>query len=86
MSAVQQLKMQLHQVSTDANRAAGGLAGFQNSFTQSSAQVQALIAGSATSADRDISQLLEAAGRGVGQAVEALQIASSGCANYANQI
>jgi hypothetical protein len=86
MSAVQQLKMQLHQVSMDANRAAGGLAGFQNSFTKSSAQVQALIAGSATSADRDISQLLEAAGRAVGQAVEALRIASSGCANYANQI
>lgn len=86
MSAVQQLKMQLHQVSMDANRAACGLAGFQHSYTQSSAQVQALIAGSATSADRDISELLDAASRAVGQAVEALQIAARGCASYANQI
>ena len=86
MSAVQQLKEQLHQISSDANRAAGSLAGFQNSFGQKGAQVQALIAGSATRADRDIAELLDAAGKAVGQAVEQLQIAAAGCASYANQI
>jgi len=40
----------------------------------------------ATGADRDISEVLDAASRAVGQAVEALQIAAAGCASYANQI
>jgi len=86
MSDITRLKEQLHHVSTEARQAAGGLGGFQNKFGQSSAQVQALIAGSATGADRQISEVLDAAGRAVGQAIEALQIASAGCANYANQI
>jgi hypothetical protein len=80
------LKEQLHHLSQDSRQAAGGLGSFQNKFTQSSAQVQALIAGSATGADRDIAQLLDAAAKAVGQAIEALQVASQGCANYANQI
>lgn len=86
MSAIQQLKEQLHQISTEANRAAGGLAGFQQGFSQKGMQVQALIAGTATSTDRDIIELLDAAGRAVGEAVEALQQAAAGCASYANQI
>ena len=86
MSAVSQLKEQLHHLSMESRQAAGGLAGFQNRFGQSSAQVHALIAGSATGADRQISEVLVAAGRAVGQAIEALEIASAGCANYANQI
>lgn len=86
MSNVTQLKEQLHHVSREAKQAAGGLGSFQNKFGQSSAQIQALIAGSATGTDRQISEVLEAAGRAVGQAIEALQIASAGCANYANQI
>ena len=86
MSVVQQLKEQLHHMSLEANRAAGGLGGFQNNFAQSSAQVQALISGSATRADRDISELLDAAAKAVGDAVQALQIAAAGCASYANQI
>lgn len=86
MSAVSQLKEQLHYLSTETKQAAGGLGGFQNRFGQSSAQVQALISGSATGADREISQVLEAAGKAVGQAIEALEIAAAGCANYANQI
>lgn len=86
MSAVTQLKEQLHHLSMESKQAAGGLGGFQNRFGQSSAQVQALIAGSATGADRQISEVLDAAGRAVGQAIEALEVASAGCANYANQI
>lgn len=86
MSDITRLKEQLHQVSMEARQAAGGLGSFQNKFGQSSAQVQALIAGSATGADRQISEVLDAAGRAVGQAIEALQIASAGCANYASQI
>ncbi|WP_350277546.1 hypothetical protein [Kribbella sp. HUAS MG21] len=86
MSVVQQLKEQLHHMSTEANRAAGSLGGFQSNFARSSAQVQALIAGSATRTDREISELLDAAGKAVGDAVQALQIAASGCASYANQI
>lgn len=86
MSEIMQLKEQLHHVAMEANQAAGGLGGFQNKFSQSSQQVQALIAGSATGADRQISEVLNAASNAVGQAIEALQIASAGCANYASQI
>ncbi|WP_020387869.1 hypothetical protein [Kribbella catacumbae] len=86
MSAVTQLKEQLHHLSMESKQAAGGLGGFQNRFGQSSAQVQALIAGSATGVDRQISEVLDAAGRAVSQAIEALEIASAGCASYANQI
>jgi hypothetical protein len=86
MSAVTQVKEQLHHLSLEANRAAGSLGGFRNNFGQSTAQVQALIAGTATGADREISEVLNAASQAVGQAVEALQIAAAGCARYANQI
>jgi hypothetical protein len=86
MSDITRLKEQLHHVSIQAKQAAGGLGGFQNTFGQSSAQVQALISGTATGADRSISEVLDAAGRAVGQAIEALEIAAAGCASYANQI
>ncbi|GAB3953207.1 hypothetical protein GCM10029976_092940 [Kribbella albertanoniae] len=86
MSEIQLLKAQLHQVSNDARTAAGGLAGFKTKFTQSSAHVQALIAGTATGTDRDISALLDAAGKALDHAVQALEVASSGCRTYADQI
>lgn len=75
MSDVQRLKEQLHQVSAEAKQAAGGLAGFKLRFTQHSAQVESLIAGTATGVDRDISEILDAA-KAVEQAAEALEIAS----------
>lgn len=64
MSDVQRLKEQLHQVSAEAKQAAGGLAGFKLRFIQHSAQVESLIAGTATGVDRDISEILDAAGEG----------------------
>ncbi|GAA1161123.1 hypothetical protein GCM10009630_69280 [Kribbella jejuensis] len=86
MSQVQQLKGQLYQVATEATQGAASLGGFKMRFGQSAVQVLALIQGSATNADADISQLLDAAGRAVEQASEALQIAAHGCKNYADQI
>lgn len=86
MSEVLLLKEQLHQVALEAKQAAGGLAGFTLTFAQHSAQVQALIAGTATGADRDIALVLEAATKAVEAAVEALESAAFGCATYADQI
>ncbi|MFD7158311.1 hypothetical protein ACFV9C_27190 [Kribbella sp. NPDC059898] len=86
MSDVQRLKEQLHHIASDANQAGGGLAGFKLRFTQSSQQVQALIAGTTTGADRSIAEILDAAGRAVEQAAESLAIASAACARYADQI
>jgi hypothetical protein len=86
MSQVQQLKGQLYQIATEATQGAASLGGYKQRFSQSSAQVLALIQGSATRADSDISQLLDAAGKAVEQASEALQIAAQGCKNYADQI
>ncbi|MDX2974434.1 hypothetical protein [Kribbella solani] len=86
MSQIQQLKAQLYQVSTDATQGAGSLAGFRIRFSQSSAQVEQLIRGSATNADTDIIQLLDAAGKAVNDAAEALQIAAQSCKTYADQL
>ena len=86
MSDIQRLKGQLYQLMTEAQQGAGSLGGFRQKFGQTSQQVQALIAGSATGADRDISQLLDTAGRSLEQAVDSLQIAAHGCRSYADQI
>jgi hypothetical protein len=86
MSQIQQLKAQLHQVATEATQGAASLGAYKQRFSQSSAHVLALIQGSATKADADISQLLDAAGKAVEQATEALQIAAQGCKSYADQI
>jgi hypothetical protein len=86
MSQVEQMKLQLHGLADQSRQGAASLAGFKQRFEQSSVHVQALIAGSATGADRDITTLLDAAGKSVDQAVQALQIAESGCRSYAEQI
>ena len=85
MSDITRLKEQLHHVALEANQVAGGLGSFQNKFGQSSPSPSP-DRRARTGADRQISEVLDAAGRAVGQAIEALQIASAGCANYANQI
>ncbi|TCC64450.1 hypothetical protein E0H73_08620 [Kribbella pittospori] len=86
MSQVEQLKMQLHGLADQSRQGAGSLAGFKQRFGQASQHVQALIRGTATSADQDITTMLEAAAKSVDQAVQALQIAEAGCRSYANQI
>jgi hypothetical protein len=86
MSVVEQLRGQLHAVAQDANQGVSSLGGFQNKFSQASQQVLALIQGSATGADRDIAEVLDAASRSLASAVESLQIASHKCGQYAQQI
>jgi hypothetical protein len=86
VSDVQRLKEQLHQISMEAKQAGGGLAQFKLRFSQHSTQVQALIAGTATGVDRDIAEVLDAAGRAVEQASQSLEIAAAGCPRYADQI
>jgi hypothetical protein len=86
MSDIQRLKAELYQLMTEAQQGAGSLGGFRQRFGQTSAQVQALIAGSATGADRDIAELLDTAGRSLEQAAESLQMAAQGCRSYADQI
>jgi hypothetical protein len=86
MSDIQRLKAQLYQLMTEAQQGAGSLGGFRQKFGQTSQQVQALIAGSATGADRDIATVLDAACKSIDNAVEALQIAGAGCRSYADQI
>lgn len=86
MSDIQRLRAQLYQLVTESQQGAGSLGGFKQKFSQQSAQVQALIAGSATGADGDIAAVLDAAARSIGQATEALQIAAAQCRSYADQI
>jgi len=63
MADITRLKEQLHHLAMEANPATGGLGGVQNKPSQSSAQVQALIALFATGADRQIGGVLDAAGK-----------------------
>lgn len=86
MSDIQRLKAQLYQLMIEAQQGAGSLSGFRQKFGQTGAQVQVLIAGSTTGADRDIAELLDAAGRSLEQAVESLRTAAQGCRSYADQI
>jgi len=86
MSQIEQLKVQLHGLADQARQGTASLAGFKQRFEQASQHVQVLISGSATGADRDISAVLEAAGKSVEQAVQALQMAEAGCRSYADQI
>jgi uncharacterized phage infection (PIP) family protein YhgE len=86
MSDIIRLKQQLHQLSSDSQQASAGLAGFKSKFSQNSAQMQSLIAGTATGMDREIAQVLDAATKAVEQAVEALQIVSVRCRSYADQV
>lgn len=86
MSDVERLKIELHQVGTEAKQAAGSLAGFKLAFTQHAAQVEALIAGTATGVDREIAEILDAATKAVDSAVEALEFAATGCTTYADQL
>jgi hypothetical protein len=86
MSVVEQLRGQLHAVAQDADQGAASLGGFQNKFSHASQQVLALIQGSATGADRDIAEVLDAASKSLASAVESLQIASHRCGQYAQQI
>ncbi|GAA0612514.1 hypothetical protein HPO96_22775 [Kribbella sandramycini] len=86
MSVVEQLKGQLHAVAQEADQGAAGLGGFQNKFSQASQHVQSLIQGSATGADREIAEVLDAASKSLASAVESLQIASHKCGQYAQQL
>ncbi len=86
MSQIEQLKLQLHSLADQSRSGVASLAGFRQRFEQAGQHVQALIAGSATGADRDITTVLEAAAKSVDQAMQALQIAETGCRSYANQI
>ncbi|TDD20762.1 hypothetical protein E1218_21920 [Kribbella turkmenica] len=86
MSQVEQMKMQLHGLADQSRQGAASLAGFKQRFEQSSQQVQALIRGSATNADKDITALLDAAGKSVEQAIQSLASAEAGCRSYADQI
>ena len=85
MSDIQRLKAQLYQLMIEAQQGAGNVGSFRQKFGQTGARVQSLIAGTTTGADRDIAELLDAAGRSLEQAVESLHIAAAGCRSYADQ-
>lgn len=86
MSEIERVKVELHQMSSSAKAAASSLGGFKLQFSQQSAQVQALIAGTATSTDKAIAQVLDAADKAVDAAIDALSTAAHNCASYADQI
>lgn len=86
MSEIERLRLELHQIGGSAKQAAGGLSGFKMEFAQHSAQVEALIAGTSTGADKTIAQVLDVAGKAVDAAVEALASAAQTCSSYADQI
>ncbi len=86
MSDVMRLKQSLHQLAGDSRQAAAGLTGYKSKLAQQGAVVQSLIAGTSTGADKEITEMVAAATRAVGQAVEALQVVSARCATYADRV
>lgn len=86
MSVLNQLKEQLYSVSHDSNQGAASLGHFGLKFGQAVQQVTALIEGSATGADDDITAALTSAKDSLSSAVVSLQLAAQKCKYYADQI
>lgn len=86
MSQLSQLKSQMHAVAGDAKRASGELSAFDSKFSKATNQVESLIGGSATSADKKIIETLNGASKAVKQAVAALEQAASAARGYADSI
>ncbi|NIK54322.1 hypothetical protein [Kribbella shirazensis] len=86
MSQIEQLKVQLHQIAGEAKQAAGGMAAFKVKFSQHVDQVDSLIRGTATGADRNIAEILGAAGAAVENAAAALEMAAAAARQYADQV
>ena len=85
MSDLQQVKEQLHQIAVDSKKTAAGLASFREKFAKDGQKIRGLIEGTASGADKDIIQILHAAGEALQHAIDALQIAADGCRSYAEQ-
>jgi hypothetical protein len=80
------VRIQFLEVSQDAKRDAGVLAAFAATLSRQRAQVGGLIGGTATGADREIIQILDAAGRSLERATQTLQQAAQACAACADRL
>jgi putative N-acetylmannosamine-6-phosphate epimerase len=84
VSDVSQLKEQLAALATEADNAGGTVDGFANKFERHIADVEKLIAGTATRADQEVVATLAAARDSAKQAVTALKTAARRTRDYAN--
>lgn len=82
MSQLGSVKQQLTSISADAKSTASGLAGFKSKFSQAISQVQATIGGTATGADKEMIQTLQAAEKELDAAITALQQASQSAGKF----
>lgn len=83
MSQLSSVKQQLTSISADARSTASGLAGFKSKFSQAISQVQATIGGTASGADKEMIQALQAAEKQLDAAIAALQQASQAASKFA---
>lgn len=83
MSQLSSVKQQLTSISTDAKSTSAGLAGFKSKFSQAVNQVQATIGGTASGADKEMIQTLQAAEKQLDAAIGALQQASQSASKFA---
>lgn len=85
MSQLNQLKQQLHQVASQSQQTAASIQQFEQKFSRSIAEVQGLIGGTATKADKQIIDVLQDASKAVKAATESLRAAASTAQKYASQ-
>lgn len=86
MSQLSSVKQQLTSISSDAKSTAAGLAGFKSKFSQAINQVQAAIGGTASGADKEMIQTLQAAEKQLDAAINALQQASQSASRFASSL
>jgi hypothetical protein len=86
MSDIRRLKEQLHDIQRRTNTTGGHLQGFIKDFEKKSTEVQGLIAGTASGADKDIIQILDAASKSVTAAIGALKMAGDACRKASNSL
>lgn len=83
MSQLGSVKQQLTSISTDAKSTASGLTGFKSKFSQAINQVSSTIGGTASGADKEMIQTLQAAEKQLDAAISALQQASQSASKFA---
>jgi hypothetical protein len=86
MSKVTQLKSELQSVAQEARQTAGNIEAFDAKFSKAISEVQGLIGGTATKADKQIMEVLTSASKAVKAAAESLRAAAKTAQDYGNSI
>jgi hypothetical protein len=76
----------MHAIASEARSTSGQIGSFQSKFSRSISEVQQRIGGSASGADRQIIDILQAASKAAKSASESLSAAAKSAQRYADSL